>query len=77
MCLPSEILMRIRLTVKAINIYRQIFKQCFINYRAVIGYNCKKDYVNKKFPSIAKVYGEIIDELIKGTYDNRYNYKDV
>ena len=37
----------------------------------------KKDYVNKKFPSITKVYGEIIDELIKGTYDNRYNYKDV
>lgn len=36
----------------------------------------KTDYVNKKFPSITKVYGEIIDELIKGTYDNRYNYKE-
>lgn len=36
----------------------------------------KVDYVNKKFPSITKVYGEIIDELIKGTYDNRYNYKE-
>ena len=37
----------------------------------------KKDYVNKKFPGITKVYGEIIDELIRGTYDNRYNYKEV
>ncbi len=33
-----------------------------------------KDYVNKKFPSVTKVYGEIIDELMRGVYDNRYNY---
>lgn len=36
----------------------------------------KKDYVNKKFPSITKVYGKIISELIKGKYDGRYNYKE-
>lgn len=35
----------------------------------------KADYVNKKFPSITKVYGEIIDELIRGVYDFRYNYR--
>lgn len=35
----------------------------------------KTAYVNKKFPSVTKVYGKLIDELIKGTYDNRYNYK--
>lgn len=36
----------------------------------------KEAYVNKKFPSITKVYGELIDELIRGVYDNRYNYKE-
>lgn len=35
----------------------------------------KKAYVNKKFDSITKVYGSLIDELAKGTYDGRYNYK--
>lgn len=35
----------------------------------------KMDYVNKKYESITKVYGTIIDELIRGVYDNRYNYK--
>ncbi len=34
----------------------------------------KKDYVNKKYESITAVWCEIIDELIKGSYDNRYNY---
>lgn len=36
----------------------------------------KMAYVNKKFPSITKVYGELIDELIRGVYDGRYNYKE-
>ena len=36
----------------------------------------KMAYVNKKFPSITKLFGEIIDELIRGVYDNRYNYKE-
>ena len=35
----------------------------------------KNDYVNKRFDSITSVYGEIIDSLIKGTYDGKYNYK--
>ncbi len=35
----------------------------------------KADYVNKKFESITGEYGKLIDELIRGTYDNRYNYK--
>ena len=35
----------------------------------------KADYVNKKFESITAEYGKLIDELIQGTYDNRYNYK--
>ena len=36
----------------------------------------KAAYVNKKFPSVTKTYGTVIDELIKGVYDNRYNYKE-
>ncbi|MCH5317017.1 MAG: CDP-glycerol glycerophosphotransferase family protein [Eubacterium sp.] len=36
----------------------------------------KKAYVNKKYPSITKIYGEIIDELIRGVYDNRYNFRE-
>ncbi len=35
----------------------------------------KTAYVNKKFDSVTQVYGVLIDELAKGTYDNRYNYK--
>lgn len=35
----------------------------------------KEDYVNKKYDSITSVWGEIIDELIQGKYDKRYNYK--
>lgn len=35
----------------------------------------KKAYVNKRFDSITQVYGVLIDELAKGTYDGRYNYK--
>ncbi len=35
----------------------------------------KKAYVNKKFDSITRVYGTLIDELAQGTYDNRYNFK--
>lgn len=35
----------------------------------------KADYVNKRFPSVTKVYGEIIHELMQGRYDNRFNYK--
>ena len=34
----------------------------------------KKDYVNKRFSSVTRVYGEIIDELMRGVYDGRYNY---
>lgn len=36
----------------------------------------KEAYVNKKFPSITAVYGEIINELAKGTYNNQYNFKE-
>ena len=36
----------------------------------------KRAYVNKKFPSVTKVYGELIDELIRGVYDGRFNYKE-
>ena len=35
----------------------------------------KKAYVNKRFDSITQVYGVLIDELARGTYDGRYNYK--
>lgn len=35
----------------------------------------KNAYVNKKFDSITKIYGNIIDELAKGTYDGRYNFR--
>ena len=35
----------------------------------------KTDYVNKKFDSITHIYGEIIDSLMRGEYDNKYNYK--
>lgn len=35
----------------------------------------KKAYVNKRFDSITQVYGVLIDELVKGTYDGRYNFK--
>ncbi|MCD7872372.1 MAG: CDP-glycerol glycerophosphotransferase family protein [Clostridiales bacterium] len=35
----------------------------------------KKAYVNKRFNSITAVYGKIIDELARGGYDGRYNYK--
>lgn len=34
----------------------------------------KHDYVNMRFDSVTKIYGIIIDELIKGTYDNRFNF---
>ncbi len=34
----------------------------------------KADYVNKKYASITAEYGKLIDELIRNTYDNRYNY---
>lgn len=34
----------------------------------------KADYVNKKYESITAEYGKLIDELIRGTYDGRYNY---
>ena len=34
----------------------------------------KKAYVDKKFPSVTEVYGAVIDELIRGVYDGRYNY---
>ncbi len=36
----------------------------------------KEAFVNKKYESITAVWAEIIDELIQGKYDNRYNYKD-
>lgn len=36
----------------------------------------KKDYVNKKYPSVTKEYARLIDELARGVYDGRYNYKD-
>ena len=36
----------------------------------------KDAYVNKSFDSITKVWAEIIDEVIKGKYDNRYNYNE-
>ena len=35
----------------------------------------KKAYVNKKYPSVTKEYGRLIDELVKGEYDGRYNYR--
>lgn len=35
----------------------------------------KTDYVNKKYPSVSYVYAELIDEIIRGVYDGRYNYK--
>jgi len=34
----------------------------------------KNAYVNKRFESVTSVYGTIIDELAKGSYDGRYNY---
>ncbi len=34
----------------------------------------KKAYVNKKYESVTAVWAEIIDSLIKGSYDNKYNY---
>ncbi len=34
----------------------------------------KKAYVNKKFPSVTKIYCTVADELIKGVYDGRFNY---
>ncbi len=36
----------------------------------------KEAYVNKRFESITAVWAEIIDELIQGKYDNRYNYSN-
>ena len=36
----------------------------------------KEAYVNKRFDSITAVWAEIIDELIQGKYDNRYNYSN-
>ncbi len=36
----------------------------------------KKAYVNKKYPSVTKEYGKLIDKLIRNTYDGRYNYKE-
>jgi len=36
----------------------------------------KKAYVNKQYESITSVWGEIINELMQGKYDKRYNYKD-
>ena len=35
----------------------------------------KEAYVNKAYDSITAVWAEIIDELIKGKYDGRYNYE--
>lgn len=35
----------------------------------------KNDYVNKKFDSITRIYGNIIDLLMRDKYDNKYNYK--
>ncbi len=35
----------------------------------------KEAYVNKRFESVTTVWGEITDELARGCYDNRYNYK--
>lgn len=35
----------------------------------------KRKYVNKRFESITAVWAEIINELVQGNYDNRYNYK--
>ncbi len=36
----------------------------------------KTDYVNKKYESVTAVWCNIIDELIKGSYDGRYNYNE-
>ncbi len=36
----------------------------------------KTAYVNKKFESVTAVWAEITDELIKGSYDGRYNYNE-
>lgn len=35
----------------------------------------KNDYVNKKYNSITRVYGEIINSLMHDEYNNKYNYK--
>lgn len=35
----------------------------------------KNDYVNERFDSITAVWCEIIDELMQGKYDNRYQYE--
>ncbi len=35
----------------------------------------KKDYVNKQFDSISYIYAQLIDEISRGVYDGRYNYK--
>ena len=34
----------------------------------------KEAYVNKKYESVTAVWAEIIDSLIKGSYDGKYNY---
>ncbi|MBR7072616.1 MAG: CDP-glycerol glycerophosphotransferase family protein, partial [Eubacterium sp.] len=34
----------------------------------------KEAYVNKKYDSITSVWAEIINELMQGKYDKRYNY---
>ncbi len=36
----------------------------------------KTAYVNKKYESVTAVWAEIIDGLIKGSYDKRYNYNE-
>ncbi len=35
----------------------------------------KEAYVNKRFESITSVWAEIIDELMQGKYDKKYNYR--
>lgn len=36
----------------------------------------KEAYVNKAYDNVTAVWAEIIDELIKNNYDNRYNFKN-
>ena len=36
----------------------------------------KADYADKKYESVTAVWAEIIDAVIKGTYDGKYNYKE-
>ena len=36
----------------------------------------KANYIDKKYESVTAVWAEIIDNLIRGCYDNRYNYNE-